>query len=245
MRGIFSLFFLLAMAGIARLFPYKKPENYVPPNYDALGRYTSWGRISGWIMLITVIALFYFLGGTLYNLKEQSVAGGHDVIYKVLPDRLYWIMIGFIFIIGISAFIYTILTKLYLGDDFRGFIDYSNSKSGYNAYKIVIPMGAVFSMLGLALLFFLWDYGIYMYKDKMVIHWYLSTNAKTYKYSDIKSIAYTKENHKHGASYNLIFNNGDYWDTQTGLNDENINEKMNFVIKQSGVKVDTLADDPK
>ena len=53
--GIFALLFILAMAGIVKLFPNNKSGSDAVPNDDQLTKFTAWGKISGWIMLAVLI----------------------------------------------------------------------------------------------------------------------------------------------------------------------------------------------
>jgi hypothetical protein len=245
MTPLIYALFPLAMAVIAILFPYKKPENFAPPSYEVMGKITAWGRISGWIMLLTTLLLLYLTGIQLYNFKQQFIPQRNGSVYKALPEQMYWFMIGFIFILGINCYIFLLLSKLYLGGDFRAYIDYSNSKSKYNTYKAVQPIAAFFSALGLVLLFCLWNYGIYICQDKMVVRWFLSTSDKTYSYGQVKSVNFVREQNKYAAHCVVVFKDGQDWNTSAGLPDDAKDEMIRYISKQSGMRVDTLDTDPQ
>ena len=140
---------------------------------------------------------------------------------------------------------YTLLTKLYMRSDFHAFVYYSNQKSGYNAYKAVIPICGTFLVAGIVLLFFLWDYGIYIYKDKIVVHGYMASKVKTYNYGQVKTIDFMPETHDSGAHYQINFNNGENWNTLTDLRDDSDSRDVSYISKQSGLKIDTLSKDPE
>jgi hypothetical protein len=244
MSVFFYLLFPLAMAGIAKLFPYKKPDNFVPPGPEAMEKIMKWGKISGWYLLTAVAVLLYLIGVKLCELKQQFIPHDSGIIYKVLPDNMYWFMIGFIFILGINYYIFILMSKLYLADDFHGYIEYSNSRSKYNASEVIKPIAAFFTGLGLLLLFCLWNYSIYIYNDKMVIRWFLSTKNKVYGYNQVKSVNYMKKNGKYGPHCDVIFKDGEDWDTSAGLPDDEKDEMIKYISRQSGVKIDTLDDNP-
>jgi hypothetical protein len=243
--GLFGLLFMLAIAGISKLFPNKKADNDGPPNDDDLRKFALWNKIAGWIMLAIIALCLYVLAGTIPNYKHHSLPYDKSMLYAVLPDRFYWFFIGLIFVIGFSAFIYTLLTRLFMWNDFREFENYSNKKSGFNAYKAVYFVCGPFLVGGLILLFFLWDYGIYIYKEKVVIHGFATSKAKTYSYNQVKSIFYTPETNNYGAHYQVKFDDGEVWNNLTDLRDDSSDSEVNYIAKKSGLQVDTLLHDPR
>jgi hypothetical protein len=247
MHYLFYLLFPLVMAGVAWMFPYKKPENFIAPNEASLNKIMKWGKISGWYYVAVIVLLLYLIGVQLCNFKHRFTPHYSDAAYIVLPDHMDWFMIGFIFILGIGVYIFMLMSKLYLGDDFVGYIDYSNSKSQYNTYKAVQPFAAFFSGLGLVLLFCLWNYGIYICRDKMVVRWFLSTGDKTYSYSQVKSVNFIAEDpdKKNVRHFDVVFTDGMDWDTSTGLPDDEKGEMMKYISQRSGMKIDTVENDPK
>ena len=242
--GLFGLLFMLAMAGISKLLPNKKSDNDAALNDDDFRKFTIWNNISGWIMLALILACFYVLAGTIPGYKRHTLPHDNNLLYAVLPSGFLWFLVGFVFMIGFSAVLYTVLTRLYMWKDFSLFVKYSNQKTGYNAYKGVYFVCGPFFIGGLVLLFFLWDYGVYIYKDKVVVHGYMKTKAKTYNYNQVKAIYFMPETHDSGAHYQVDFNDGDNWNTLTDLRDDSSDSEVNYIAKRSGLQVDTLFHDP-
>ncbi len=237
---LFFLLFPLAMYGIHRAFPFRRPADYVEPTYEQMSKYNSWSKTSGWLLLLFFALSVYLIGGPLCDYSVQSMQPHGVAVFYVLPDRMYWYMIGWIPVLGLSAFVYTLLTKIYLGVDFNNFIAFYNQKVGYNAFKAVIPFCGGFALLGFWLMFCLWNYSIYAYQDKIVIHWFVSANAKTYTYKQVKKIEFTPETQKQGPQYTVTFSDGEDWTSPTALEDPNAARDFGFISKQSGLKIDTL-----
>jgi hypothetical protein len=238
---LFFILFPLAMYGIHKLFPYKQPENYRQPTTEQLLKYNKWGnKISGWLMLGFFAISMWLISGPLYDYHNSLYLEKSAAVFIVLPDRFYWVMLSFILLLGLSMFFYNLATRLYMGDDYEGFKDFYNQKVKYNSYKAVRPLCSSFALLGIVLLYFMWNYSIYAYRDKIVVHWYLSVEAKTYSYSQVKSIDYTPAGPKNGDSYTVTFKDGLDWNTPTALDDPNAQKDVDFISRQSGVKINTL-----
>jgi hypothetical protein len=242
---LFGLLFMLAMAGISKLLPNKKVENSAIPNDHDVRKFTLWNNISGWIMLVIIVLCFYVLAGMMPGYRKQALPHDQSLLYAVLPDGFFWFLVGMVFMIGFSAVIYTVLTRLYMWSNFDGFVKYSNQKSGFNAYKGVYFVCGPFLIGGLVLLFFLWDYGVYIYKDRVVIHGFPTAKEKTYTYQQVKSIYYTPEGHNYGAHYQVKFDDGEVWNNLTDLRDDRGDQEVGYIAKQSGIPVDTLFHDPQ
>jgi hypothetical protein len=122
---------------------------------------------------------------------------------------------------------------------FGGYVDYSNRKSKYNAFAAIIPLGGCFALVGISLFYFLWNYGIFVYRDKIVVHWFLSTKAQNYSYDQIQSIRFTPATIEQDATSEVTFKDGIDWNTITGLKDADIAIHIQFISKRAGVKIDT------
>jgi hypothetical protein len=228
------------MYGIHRAFPFRRPADYLQPTDKQIARYNAWSTLSGWLLLLFFALSVYLVGGPLRDHRVQSLQPQSTAVFYVLPDRMYWYMIGWIPVLGLSAFVYTLSTKIYLGNDYKSFIEFYNQKVGYNAFRAFIPICGGFALLGFWLMFCLWNYSIYAYQDKMVVHWFVSANAKTYTYKQVKKIEFTPETQKQGTEYTLTFDDGQDWNSPTALEDPNAARDFAFISKQSGVKIDTL-----
>jgi len=136
-----------------------------------------------------------------------------------------------------------IVNKIVLKENLNEYIIYNNLKSGFKSIKVVKHMGYFFMCFGLLGYCFLWNYNIKIYKDKMIIHLFLSVNDKSYKYDQIKSVSFIKNETPHPL---IIFKDGMDWDFQNGLDAaEKDSTILKFVSEKSGIKIDTLSEEPK
>ena len=69
-RGLVSFLVVLALAGLAKLFPNKKSVNNYAPDEKTLTKFELWGKISGWIVLAAIISGFYVLASTIPHCKR-------------------------------------------------------------------------------------------------------------------------------------------------------------------------------
>lgn len=136
--GLFGLLFMLAMTGISKLFPNKKVANDAVPSKGALRKFTTWNNISGWIVLVFIILCFYVLAARMPDFQRQAHNNDKSLYYAVLPGGFLWFLIGFVFMIGLTAVVYTIITRIYMWNDFDGFVKYSNQKAGMMLTKLFI-----------------------------------------------------------------------------------------------------------
>jgi hypothetical protein len=151
-----------------------------------------------------------------------------------------------LFAFGLSGlFVFKLGSELYLGSDFSGYVDYTNRKSKYNAFSGAITLCSGVVLLGIFQLFFLWNYSIYTYRDKVVVHWFLSTKARVYPYSQVKSISFNPKPAKGGLEYVVTFKDKTDWNTAYGLADSNTVRNVQFISKQAGIKIDTLYTEKK
>ncbi|MBV8388259.1 MAG: hypothetical protein JO080_00510 [Mucilaginibacter sp.] len=232
---------ILAMIGLRKLFPYRPVDTYWQPGHEAFEKYKRWDKISGWLMLLYIAIAMLIICGPLAYFRNFSQSQDTAAQFLILPDLFDWVMIAWIPIFGLSPFIILFLGgRLYLRDDFSGYFDYANRKSKYNAVGALVPLFGGLTMLGITLFYFLWNYGIYAYRDKIVAHWFLSTKAQVYSYDQIKSISFTPGTTEKAARADITFKDGMDWDTSNGLRDPNVAKHVQFISKQSGVKIDTV-----
>ncbi len=186
-----------------------------------------------------------FICWPLYDYKVQSQQQSHQALFSIQSDRVWWFMLPCLPVLCWGGLFFMWLGRVYLRDDYNDFINYSNQKAGYNAYRAVIPLCTLVGGVGAVLIFLLWNWGIFIYKDKMQIRWYLSLSDKVYSYKQIKSINFIPQKTKAGAHHVVVFDDGQEWNTLLGLSDENELKEINFISKQSGLKIDTIENDPK
>jgi len=232
---------VLAMAGLRKLFPYRAVDTYWQPGHEAFEKYKRWDKRSGWLMLLYFTVSMLVVCGPLayihhfYQLQDKAAQ------FIVLPHLFYWIIISWIPIFGLCViFILFFGSRLYLGDDFSGYFDYTNRKANYNAVGSIIPLAGGVAVLGITLFYFIWSYSVYAYRDKIVVHWFLSTKAQVYSYDQVSSISFTPQTTQHRAIADVMFKDGLDWNTSNGLWDTDIAKDVQFISEESGVKVDTV-----
>jgi len=232
---------ILAMAGLRKLFPYRPVDTYWQPGREAFEKYKRWDKRSGWLMLIYFTAIMLIVCGPLFYIRGFYQLQDKATQFIVLPRAFEWIIISWIPILGLCPlFILFLGGRRYLGDDFDGYIDYSNRRANYNAVGSIIPLCGGFAVLGITLFYCLWSYSIYAYRDKIVVNWFLSYKTQVYSYDQIKSISFTPATSEKYAIGKVMFKDGLDWDTSTGLRDLDIAAHIQFISKRSGVKIDTV-----
>jgi len=236
-----SILIILAIAGLRKLFPYRAVDTYWQPGHEAFEKYKRWDKRSGWLMLLYFTVSMLVVCGPLFYIRSFYQLQDKTAQFIVLPRLFDWIIISWIPIFGLCPLIILFFgSRLYLGDDFSGYFDYTNRKANYNAVGSIVPLCGGVAVLGIALFYFLWSYSIYAYRDRIVVHWFLSTKAQVYSYDQIKSISLKPGTPQQKALGKVMFKDGLEWDSSNGLWDDDIAKHVQFISRQSGMKVDTV-----
>ena len=196
-----------------------------------------------WSPIILIVTCYLTTTG-LYAINHLFIEKDKLIVFEVRPDHFWWIGFGMIFSFGfITAYGMMIVYSIVLKDNLDAFIDYNNIRSGYDSIKVLKHMGIFFIVFGVLGYCLLWNYSVKIYKDKMMIRWFLSLDDKRYNYDQVKTIYYIKETAPH---FDIIFKDDMDWNSQTGLKPyESQSEIVKFISGKSGVKIDTLEEDPK
>lgn len=196
-----------------------------------------------WSPIIFIVTCYLIAIG-LYGINHLLIEKNKLIIFEVRPDHFWWVSFGMIFSFGfIAAYGIMIVYRIVLKDNIDAFIDYNNTRSGYDSIKVAKHMGTFFIVFGVLGYCLLWNYSVKIYKDKMTIRWFLSLDDERYNYDQVKTIYYVKETAPH---FDIIFKDDMDWNSQTGLKTyEAQSEIVEFISRKSGIKIDTLEKDPK
>jgi hypothetical protein len=235
----------LVLFWLAKKYPYKAPENLELPDLETLTiKYRKADRIAGIFTFITFILLCCLIGNLLYTINHLFIEINKLVVFQVLPDHFWWNGFSIIFSFGITcSYLMMMIYRIHLKENTNEYVVFNNLRSGFNSIKLVKRMGYFFILFSVWGYCFLWNYSAKIYKDKMVIRWFLSLDNQSYKYDQIKSINFIKNTAPH---FDIIFKDGMDWNSQNGLDDDEKDSAiLKFVSEKSRVKIDTLSNDPK
>jgi hypothetical protein len=232
-------FIRLATTRYFKSFPYRQKDVYLQPGRGAFEKYKKWNKISALLTLAYFIIAMLIICGPLFNHHNFNQLQDKRALFIVLPDRFSWVMTAWMPVLGLSPFLIVFLGgRLYLGYNFSGYLDYINRRNNYNAVSAITTLCVGITLLGITLFYFLWNYSLYAYRDKIVVHWFFSTKAQTYLYNEIDSIRSTPPAAKRRAAYLVTFKDDQSWDTDGGLQDPDDVAHIQFISKKSGVKID-------
>lgn len=234
------------------LFPYKAPKTLSKQHFGTLhSKYKKWDSIGLLFLFILVPSMTWLFGELFLIINSLALSKKPGLIYEVVPDLMWWCIPALILSFGLVTFPMMFFYKSLLEDKYEEYMSYSNMKNGFDGMRVSHSIALALGILSAAILLFISDYTIEIYKDKLVINDLTSISKNnSYNFSQIQSINFV-QNIKTSTKitpcphFLILFTDGNSWNTNSELNDET-NQAAIIKILTSGShqKIKTLSYDP-
>lgn len=242
----------LVLSFLAFIFPYKSSQSASSIGYGTLkSKYSKWEHFAVFPLFGYIILFTYLLGQLALSIFNQLKVESSDVCFLLLPPSFMWYAVSCLLTFGLITVPMNITYKLILGaDGYEEYLMYTNIKNGFDGMKVLRPIFFIFSIFATIGFFLLTDYSIKIFKDKIEFDDFLSLKPRSQNISSInaihfvKMVKYKKEDAEKPHHY-IEFKDGSFWDTNDGIGAvDKETEMIQFLVKESKVKMDTLKYNP-
>ena len=240
----------LVLAMLARAFPYKPVEVYGSANLKELGKkYQKW-ELFGLLLFFILLPSITYLFGRLFLILSTALSSHQaNSVFLILPNSYMWFVPAACFAFAIIIFPMNFIYRLILKERYDEYLHFTNLKHGFDGMRIYRPIAWLFGLLATALVFLMSDYSVEVTDKTIILDDFLTTEKKNYTFDQIKSINYVEntiskdqQTVSPNPHYYLKFNDGNYWNTMSGLTDEaKQHEIMQYLSQKSNQKIDTAS----
>ena len=223
-----------ALFGVIFLFfPKKKSEYKTNKSLKELSRRFRWFNVAS-TFIVFVAAVLIGLGTSFIFQKISllKMEQYHTAILVITPSYWGWLIGGLVLGFGLAGALAMRFTKKHLGDEYGDYMAYQTMIQGFDSERLarfIIPALIAGSLVIVLLLS-----GSYtvVYKDKIIVNYYLSFSEKEYTYQDITKVQ--EFTGKKGDNYfHITFNDGEVWNSrQNGNDDYNTDSQILDIIEE-------------
>jgi hypothetical protein len=224
----------------------KFPLNYNDRNdKDSLfenlkNNYSKFEAFDSLINYVVLPLMAFGIGQLLIRFYETTVYVDKNIVFQILPHGL-WYFPATLFAITLLKFPRILIFKLILKNKYDDFIKYLNLKEGYDTQKVITFISLCFGLFSIIIAFLVYDYSIKIFDDKIVKNDFLSITGKSYKFDQINTISEVKDSKSDNIYHIVKFNNGENWDTDNSVLNDNKREPefIKFIESKTNIKTST------
>jgi hypothetical protein len=238
------------------LFPYKPTKAKAHLSFAELKRkYEKW-ELFALVPIFIFCPLMTWMFGRLFQyLMRFEIDDNPRIKYQLFIDSDMWYIPAALMALALLYYPVELVYKtIFSKEEFAEYIHFTNLKHGYNGMKVFRPMAWAAGFIVVIMVFLMSDYYIKIWNFKIDINDFKSTRVKEYNFRQIKKITYVEYSRSgkdgkvisQNQHYHLQFDDGNVWDTSTGLRDpKHQPEIISFLSSRSNIPVDTLGVDPQ
>ena len=244
---------LLFLALLSKLFPSRKAIGHDFTEKELIAFRETYKKLTNrlWITLLPTMALvsviFYYGLTWLY---EQQLFVPQNTLFYVTPDAM---AVGILLTIGFDFLFIMPMASLLLhtmidAKDYELYCAYGeyeqnlDTKSIEKGYFVVLIAGI------LALSYTMNDWYFVVKNEELIYNELMTLTEKSYPYSSVHKLVYKVETFQSSFAplapknhYDVIFDDGNTWNTGTGLNKcSDMPKLIQTIATKSGVKIDTI-----
>lgn len=240
---------IIVLLLLKTFFPYKsKGDNVYRRGQTTVADDKKYSRYE----VLSIFPLFLFIG--LINLMvywigcsvQKLISSNIDYDFYIGPPEPMWALIGLLFGFGLVMLPMEWFYKLLLRGEYELYIDYTNSKHGWNGMKIMRPISIVLTSIGLVFFYLGLNYSFAVDKNYIIVDNFFSLHAVEYKVDEISSITYyDKQIAPNGEVVDkrhikILFDDATFWSSDDLVRiDENetVNECIQYLLDKADLKL--------
>lgn len=239
----------LVLLLLAKIFPYKPKQIFSTGNlYILRKQYAKWEFFGVVLFFILTPSLVYGFG-SLFFWMNSFPEKGINLEFLIIPNLYLWFVPATFLTLATFIFPVNLIYRLLLRDRYDEYLHYTNLKSGIDGMRILKFFSWIFGVCAIGSIFLMSDYSIEINDKQVLLNDFFTTDKKVYDFKQIKSISFventiSKDRKKISPNphYDVKFDDGNYWNTMSGLNDEVQQDKMmKYLAQKSNHKIDTVS----
>ena len=243
---------LSVFALIAKFMPYKAPSSKLTKDMATLGKeYQKWEYLALAVLFVIVPLMTLGLGLAFRWLIGLGNHHNPAIIYQALPDSSHYYGAGMLMSLGLVGIPMELLYRALLKERYAEYTMFTNMKHGFDGWKVFRPMAWTICLATTLFLVLLSDYYVEIHSNQIKMNDLFSLKEKVYDFNEISGVHFvehvkTKKGLRIEPHYLVSFKNGDYWNTNSGVNKEEQSVAiMKFLSEKSRLPIDTLSYDPE
>lgn len=222
---LFGLLFLF--------FPKRKSKYTATKPLDELRREFKWFNLFSGLAFFAIAVVICFICQFIFQqISKITLPKFNGALLVISPSYWDWLGAGIFLSFGLTVAIFSPLAKLYLKDRYSDYMAYNTMSSRFDSEKLlrfIVPfllVGAFIIVLAVS------DSYTAVFRDKIIVDYYLSFQQKEYSYQDITKVKEFTD--KKGKYYfHITFNDGKVWSSrQNGNNDYNTDSQILDIIEE-------------
>jgi hypothetical protein len=238
------------------LFPYKPTKAITHLSFAELRhKYEKWELFALVPIFICWPLMTWMFGRLFQYLMLFEIDDNPRLKYQLFIDKDMWYIPAVILALALTYYPLELVYKIIFSkEEFAEYIHFTNLKHEYNGMKVFRPMAWAGGFIVVIMVFFMSDYYIKIWNFKIDVNDFKSTRIREYNFRQIKKISYVEYSRSgedgkvlnQDPHYHLLFDDGNIWDTSTGLHDlKHQPDIISFLSSSANVRVDTLGVDPQ
>ena len=143
----------------------------------------------------------------------------HTAILVITPSYWGWLIGGVVLGFGLAGALAMRFTKKHLGEEYGDYMAYQTMIQGFDSERLARFLTPTLIAGSFIIVLLLSGSYTVVYKDKIIVNYYLSFKEKEYSYKDITKVQEFTD--KKGKYYfHITFNDGKIWNSRQNGSDD-------------------------
>lgn len=212
--------------------------------------YRKWEWIGGFLMVLTMVALFYPWRQLLDWMTRMHAEGFEPAAYNFYAAPIVLAVPALFLAIASGIVVWLLIARVFYRGRFAEYVRYSELSSGFNAIRAAIWLASVMRLLSWGGFLLAMTWNVTFYDDHVVFRSFLGLRGETVRYAEIAELKGAAQvrapngNLVDRQEFWLVAKNGSRWTTNNDLSDMGFDRKrelFEFLARKTGLPIQRVA----